>query len=127
MTPSATIRAFTRVVVGGVFVSAPGVRRRGRRPSPRGRGRRVLRGARPMTQYPDLFAALAAPFEPHEVKTRLGSNGRALTYITARTAMNRLDGVLGPENWHDDYTPLENSVICRLTVRLPDGREVTKC
>jgi hypothetical protein len=41
--------------------------------------------------------------------------------------MNRLDEVVGPENWWDDYTPLTSSVMCRLTVRLPDGQVVTKC
>lgn len=40
--------------------------------------------------------------------------------------MNRLDEVLGPENWWDDYSPMENSVICRLTIRLPDGTTLTK-
>lgn len=79
-----------------------------------------------MTQFPDLFAALAAPFEDHEVKIRAAQGGRQLHYITARTAMNRLDSVLGPENWWDEYAPLENSVICRLTVRLPDGQMITK-
>ena len=80
-----------------------------------------------MTQYPDLFAALAAPFDEHEVKTRPAQGGRTLHYITARTAMNRLDGVLGPENWWDEYIPLENSVVCKLSMRLPDGQIVTKC
>jgi hypothetical protein len=41
--------------------------------------------------------------------------------------MNRFDDVLGPENWWDDYVPLEHSVICRLTIRLPDGSTLTKC
>ncbi len=49
-----------------------------------------------MTKYPDLFAALAAPFEPHEVKIKPTRSGVQLHYITARTAMNRLDSVLGP-------------------------------
>ena len=40
--------------------------------------------------------------------------------------MNRLDDVLGPANWWDEYMPLENSVICRLTIRLPDGTTLTK-
>src|SRR3954451_6665468 len=79
-----------------------------------------------MTQFPDLFAALAAPFETHEVKLRAAQGGRQLHYITARTAMNRLDSGLGPENGGDEYQPLENSVICRLTLRLPDGSTVTK-
>jgi len=79
-----------------------------------------------MTQHPDLFAALAAPFESHEIKVRSQSS-RQLHYITARTAMNRLDNVLGPENWWDEYVPSENSVLCRLTIRLPDGSTLTKC
>ncbi len=78
-----------------------------------------------MTQFPDLFAALAAPFEAEEVRVR-SQNGRQLHYITARTAMNRLDDVLGPENWWDEYVPAENSVMCRLSIRLADGQVVTK-
>src|ERR671917_2060920 len=79
-----------------------------------------------MTQHQDLFAALAAPFERDEVKVR-SQNGRQLQYITARTVMNRLDNVLGPENWWDEYVPSENSVLCRLSIRLPDGSTLTKC
>jgi hypothetical protein len=77
------------------------------------------------TTFPDLFAALAAPFDIQEVRVR-SQSGRQLHYITARTAMNRLDDILGPENWWDDYTPGENSVVCRLTLRLPDGSTITK-
>ena len=79
-----------------------------------------------MTMHPDLFASLAAPFEPNEVKVR-STGGRQLHYITARTVMNRLDNVLGPENWWDEYSPNENSVLCRLTIRLADGSTLTKC
>jgi hypothetical protein len=79
-----------------------------------------------MTQHPDLFAALAAPFDPSELKTRT-QGGRQLTYVTARTVMNRLDEVVGPENWWDAYRPGENSVLCELTIRLPDGQTLTKC
>ena len=78
-----------------------------------------------MTQYPDLFAALAAPFDAQEVRIRT-QGARQVQYITARTAMNRLDSVLGPENWWDEYVPGENSVLCRLTVRMPDGSTLTK-
>jgi hypothetical protein len=78
-----------------------------------------------MTQHPDLFAALAAPFEPHELKER-SQQGRKLLYVTARSVMNRLDNVLGPENWWDEYAMAETSVLCRLTVRLPDGQLLTK-
>jgi hypothetical protein len=78
-----------------------------------------------LTSYPDLFAALASPFDTQEVRV-LSLHGRQLHYITARTAMNRLDDVLGPENWWDEYIPGENSVMCRLTLRLPDGSTITK-
>jgi hypothetical protein len=78
-----------------------------------------------MTQHPDLFAALAAPFDASEIKNR-SQSGRYLHYITARTAMNRLDSVLGPENWWDRYVPGEKSVLCELTIRLPDGTTLTK-
>lgn len=80
------------------------------------------------TKHPDLFAALAAAFDPDEVKTRSGGKGPAVRYITARTVANRLDNVLGPENWWDRYSAAgEHSVLCALTIRLPDGQEITKC
>jgi hypothetical protein len=78
------------------------------------------------TEHAEIFARLAAPFASHEVKVRQQA-GRQLHYITARVAMNRLDQVLGPENWWDDYIPGEHSVLCRLTICLPDGKVLTKC
>lgn len=79
-----------------------------------------------MTQFPELFAALAAPFHDDEVKT-LKKGAFTIHYVTARTVMNRLDTVVGPENWWDTYTPTgQDSVLCALTIRLPDGRELTK-
>jgi hypothetical protein len=78
------------------------------------------------TQHAELFIALARPFVPPEMKVR-NIDGRKESYVTARTVMNRLDNVLGPEAWWDDYTPGEHSVLCRLTIRLPDGQELTKC
>ncbi len=79
-----------------------------------------------MTSYPELFVALAAPFASHEVKSR-PQGGRQLMYITARTAMNRFDEVVGPENWWDEYKPTEHGVVCKLTLRLPDGQMIAKC
>ena len=79
------------------------------------------------TKYPELWAALGAPIPDQLVKTR-SQGGRQLSYITARTAMNRLDWVLGPENWWASFTTWgDNGVQCCLTVRLPDGSAVTKC
>jgi hypothetical protein len=77
------------------------------------------------TSYRDLFAALAADFGPGEVKWR-PQGGKQVPYITARTVANRLDDVLGPESWWDDYVHSPHSVLCKLTIRLPDGSTVTK-
>lgn len=77
------------------------------------------------TKHVEIFTALAAEFRKEEVKTR-PQGGRQLSYITARTAMNRLDDVLGPENWWDDYRLAGEALICRLSIRLPDGLVVAK-
>jgi hypothetical protein len=78
------------------------------------------------TRFPDIFAALSEPFDQQEVK-ELALKGRKMHYITARTAMNRLDLVLGPENWWDRYTMISDSSFrCYLTIRLPDGQTLTK-
>ena len=66
--------------------------------------------------------ALAAYFPPHEVRflPQRVKNGRAmaLAYITARAVMDRLDYVLGVDNWMDAYEPLPGgSVRCTLSVR----------
>lgn len=81
------------------------------------------------TKFPEIFDALAAPFDDADIKVRPGDRGRKLSYVTARTVMNRLDDVLGPENWWDDYLPSpvgSQGVKCLLTIRLPDGQTVTK-
>lgn len=77
------------------------------------------------TQHADIFAALAAPFESGQVKTR-SQSGRDLSYITARTAMNRLDNVVGPENWEAEFYSVCDVLFCRITITLPDGRKVSK-
>lgn len=82
------------------------------------------------TQYPDLFRALAEPFAQSEIKTRTGSGGMVLYYVTGATVMNRLDEVVGPENWwvsyHPDPTGNPLGIICRLSIRLPNGEVITK-
>ena len=72
-----------------------------------------------------LYNALAARFPKGDEKVL--PKGKGLVYITARTAMNRLDDVLGWANWWDKGTPLgDNSYQCELFVRLPGGRVISK-
>jgi hypothetical protein len=80
------------------------------------------------TKFPEIFDALAAPFHPDDVKQRTGGKGARLSYITARTVMNRLDEVMGPENWHFEVFPWgDQALIGTLTLILPGGETVKKC
>lgn len=80
------------------------------------------------TQFPELFHALSEPFADDEVKElpRGAGSKAGIKYVTARTCMNRLDTVLGNERWTEEYLQSANSVICRLTITLPDGTTLTK-
>jgi hypothetical protein len=85
-------------------------------------------GRHPQVQA--LAAALSEPFDPKDVKFKPQSvkNNRclAMAYIDARLIQDRLDEVLGVENWQDRYDILpDGSVMCRLRVNL-GGRWITK-
>lgn len=72
-----------------------------------------------------LTDRLAAPFEADEVKWKpqaiSGNRAMAVAYVSARAVMDRLDEVVGPDCWRDDYEPLASgSVVCRLSVKLGD-------
>jgi hypothetical protein len=78
-----------------------------------------------------ITRALTAPFDGSEVKFKpqvvKGNRALALAYVDVRAIMDRLDNVLGVENWQDHYQLLpDNSVMCRLRLRIGD-RWVTKC
>lgn len=78
----------------------------------------------------DIITALAAPFSDTEVKFKpqaiRGNRALALAYVDVRAIMDRLDAVVGVENWQDHYELLpDNSVMCRLRVRIGE-RWITK-
>jgi len=80
----------------------------------------------------DIFARLAIPFNPEDIEWRAGATNAdktkalALTYLTSRAVMDRLDEVIGPENWRDEYKPgPDGGVICGLSLRI-DGEWITK-
>src|SRR6516225_7926230 len=77
-----------------------------------------------------LMQALAAPFDPREVKFKpavvSGHRAMAMAYIDARVIQDRLDDVLGGAGWQDEYECLpDGSVVCRLRLRL-GGEWITK-
>lgn len=83
-----------------------------------------------------VWERLRAPFPAECIEWRVGRSGVksgkpwavVLAYVTNRAIMDRLDGVLGPENWWNHYqpAPVGEGMMCGITVRLPDGREITK-
>ena len=73
------------------------------------------------TKHPEVFAALSDPFrEAGEVKTR-NQGGKRISYITARTAMIRLDEALGPECWQSKLKRTERGYVCELSITLDGG------
>lgn len=82
----------------------------------------------------DLFDALSAPFPTDAIDWRVGSTtqdeskGMAFAYIDARAVMDRLDAVCGVDGWENEYVFGPGSmVICKLSIRMPDGTLITKC
>ena len=81
-------------------------------------------------QAREITNALAAPFEPGEVKFKpqsvKGNRALALAYLDCRVVQDRLDEVCGVEGWMDEYHLLpDGSVMCKLQLNL-GGNWVTK-
>ncbi len=74
------------------------------------------------------LAKLLEPFDEKFIEWRLQSAGKskagtiwgqALAYINNRAIMDRLDEVVGPENWQNEYEKApngENSTICGISI-----------
>ena len=82
------------------------------------------------TKYPEIFTALKAPFPPELLrkKTKKPKEGPAitLTYVDAHVVQDRLDEVLGPENWELGLQPWGTDLIGTMTITLPDGTKLSK-
>ncbi|WP_279232354.1 Rad52/Rad22 family DNA repair protein [Thermus albus] len=79
----------------------------------------------------EIYEQLAQPFPPQEVGWKVQTvnrdrtRGLVVAYVDARTVLDRLDEVVGPEGWQDAYEVLADrehngtrlvEVKCRLTV-----------
>lgn len=86
-----------------------------------------------MTQQLD-FKKLADFFPASAIEWRAGNlnyektRAQAVPYINARAVQQRLDDVCGPENWKNEFkpSPMNNGVICVISIRTPDGDWVSK-
>lgn len=85
-----------------------------------------------------IFDELKAPFAHSDIDWRIGQAGKnrngywakVLAYLTSRSVMDRLDSVLGPQNWRTEYVgapndPEHKSLICTLYLRI-DGEWIGK-
>lgn len=87
----------------------------------------------------DVLWLLSRPFAAHDIHWKVGATnkkarqretgdqnakptkGQALAHVDARTIQNRLDAVVGPENWQVRYSWSDgNRVCCDLGIRLGD-------
>ena len=73
---------------------------------------------------------LSAPFPPEDIEWRIQQSGvtqkeipwaLVLAYVTNRAIMDRLDEVVGPENWTNSFTQSPNGgVLCPLGIKIED-------
>ena len=74
----------------------------------------------------EILKKLTKPWSKKDVKWRVGSVSKdkkkalPLAYIDARTVMERLDDVIGAENWQDRYEFHGDTVVCYLSIRIND-------
>jgi len=85
----------------------------------------------PNEPAPDL-KRLREPFPPEEIEWRVGQSGKTregrpwakvLAYLTSRAIMDRLDEVVGPANWRNEFSVPPNAepgkaVLCTIFVRV---------
>lgn len=77
--------------------------------------------------------ALDEPFESKDIEWRIQSAGiknnrpwaSVLAYVTNRAIQQRLDDVVGKENWRDEYQISSAGILCGISIRI-DGEWITK-
>ena len=80
---------------------------------------------------------LARPFAPEELEWRIQvtskdkTSGLAIPYVTNRAIQDRLDEVVGPENWYNDYKPWhgngkKDAQICGISIYFEGKGFITK-
>lgn len=85
----------------------------------------------------EIQAALAQPFAPEDLEWRLQMTneeklwGIAVPYVTNRAIQTRLDEVVGPENWYNDYKPWhgtgkKEAQICGISIYFEGRGFITK-
>lgn len=87
----------------------------------------------------NLLKKLREHFPVEDIEYKIGAlnsdktKGLALYYISARAIQNRLDSVLGMENWRVSYRQIQGGFLCTLSIRInnewiekEDGANITE-
>ena len=85
----------------------------------------------------EIQAALAMPFAAEDLEWRLQTafessmQGIAVPYVTNRAIQNRLDEVVGPQNWYNEYKPWHGTgkreaQICGISIYFEGRGFITK-
>jgi hypothetical protein len=75
-------------------------------------------------EWAALHDGLKEPFPADQIHWRVGATtkdkkkGMALAYLDARDVMDRLDAVVGPQNWSDTYCEVNGVTVCTISIRL---------
>ena len=78
----------------------------------------------------DVLKELRIPFPEDDIEWRVQQQGLSnglpwalvLAYVTNRAIMDRLDEIIGAENWTNDFTQSPNGgVLCTLGIRVDDS------
>lgn len=81
-----------------------------------------------MSDLKAMFEDLKMPFSEDELEWRILQSGKtngkpwakAAAYVDARAVQDRLDVVVGPENWKVEYQRLATGTMCRLWIKCGD-------
>ena len=90
-----------------------------------------------MKDIKTMREGLCKPFAPEDLEWRIQvmskdqTSGLAVPYVTNRAIQDRLDDVVGPENWHNDYKPWHGNgkreaQICGISVYFEGRGFITK-
>lgn len=72
----------------------------------------------------EIEEKLKAKFDENEIEFRVGATnsdktmGLAIAYVQARAIQNRLDEVLGFDNWKTSYREVNGGYICSLAIKI---------
>lgn len=84
--------------------------------------------------FKEIDARLKAPFEEKDIQWRLQSCGtkngkiwgRCLAYLDSRAVQERLDEVVGPDNWQSIVHKEGDSYLCSLSIRVTHNDGTTE-